>query len=119
MAPSFIFLTQNCETCLACLPMALIKGVFFFSGGGGGYEERKAKCSCMHAVFLINTAGSLCERISEFGGAAVLPAAMASQGSHRLRCSDPGEAEAPDYFSEGQAETRNKVIISIARQIGG
>lgn len=87
--------------------MALIKGVFF-SGGGGGYEERKAKCSGMHAVFLINTAGSLFERISEFGGAAVLPAAMASQGSHRLRCSDPGEAEAPDYFSEGQAETRNK-----------
>lgn len=31
---------------------------------------------CMHVVFLINTAGNLCKRTSEFGGAAAMPAAM-------------------------------------------
>lgn len=68
-------------------------------------EKKKRKAECFtHAVFLINTAEPLRERISEFGGAAALPAAMASQGRHRSMLSDPGKSEASDHFGEGQVE---------------
>lgn len=48
-------------------------------------------------------------------GSSCYASSNVSQGGHRSRCSDPGEAETPDHFSEGQVETRDRVIISIAR----